>query len=117
MEQILRSIQRTLFHAAAHKMKRVPPGRGGKPFLALWLGTARHVPLRCACLIAQTMQLVNWCIPLNENVVLRAMGGTEVGEGRDQRDRVRNLTLYVNVSSVMALVMGGKKLGMVKCQN
>uniref|UniRef100_A0A914HAF1 Uncharacterized protein n=1 Tax=Globodera rostochiensis TaxID=31243 RepID=A0A914HAF1_GLORO len=56
--QILRAIQRTLFQEAAHKMKRVRPGRGSKPFLALWLGPARLMASRCTCLTALKMQLV-----------------------------------------------------------
>ncbi|KAI3410925.1 hypothetical protein GPALN_003007 [Globodera pallida] len=61
---------RVLFHAAAHKKKRVPSRRGAKPFLALWLGTARLMASRRACLMAHLLMLVELCIPLSEHAPL-----------------------------------------------
>uniref|UniRef100_A0A914HYV0 Ribosomal protein S11 n=1 Tax=Globodera rostochiensis TaxID=31243 RepID=A0A914HYV0_GLORO len=41
-------------------------------------------------------------------------GATGVGGGREWHERVRNFTLYVNLTNVKWLVMHAKKLGVVK---
>uniref|UniRef100_A0A914GRT9 Secreted protein n=1 Tax=Globodera rostochiensis TaxID=31243 RepID=A0A914GRT9_GLORO len=92
-------------------MKRVPPRGRAKPFLALWLGTARLVPSRCTWLMAQKMQLVKLYISLGEQLAsFSVAGATSVGEVQGGWQNVRRPVHYVCVSSTIWVVMRAKKL-------